>query len=215
MNQPGFKVSMPRDAGLIAEIERTRDEMRIWKWIGGLTGFAAIVGLGVGVVVGVPVADGVDRYFSSNEFCANTCHVMKVTVAEEFAKSAHGTTSTGVVPQCRDCHVSENLFGAFIDHAKGMRELYANVVKGVDTAEEFEAVRFAAANRVRMGFFANDSKNCRTCHVMAAIKPEKPRGQKQHAEATEKNITCIVCHYDLVHKEMPLSEEFDAIVGSY
>jgi nitrate/TMAO reductase-like tetraheme cytochrome c subunit len=189
--------------------------MRIWKWIGGLTGFAALAGLGAGIVVGVPVVEAVDKYFSSNEFCATSCHVMEATVAAEFQKSAHGTAKSGVVPECSDCHVSDNLFGAYIDHIKGMKELYANVILGIDTVEEFEEERFAAANRVRMHLVANDSANCRTCHVMAAIKPEKPRGQKQHAEAQEKGITCIVCHYDLVHKETPLSDEFDAIVGSY
>jgi nitrate/TMAO reductase-like tetraheme cytochrome c subunit len=189
--------------------------MRIWKWIGGLAGFAALVGIGVGVVVGAPVADAVDRHFSSNEFCANTCHVMTATVAAELSQSVHGTTITGVVPQCHDCHVSEDLFGAYLDHIGGIKELYANLIEGIDTVEEFEAVRTDAANRVRMNFFADDSKNCRTCHVMAAIQPEKLRGQRQHVEAIEKGMTCIVCHYNLVHKETPLSEEFDAIVGSY
>lgn len=191
------------------------DEMRVWKWIGGLTGLAALVGIGLGVVVGVPVADTVDQYFSSNAFCANTCHVMKATVAAEFSKSAHGTTKTGVVPQCSDCHVSDTLAGAYFDHIAGIKELYATLIQGVDTVDEFETVRTDAANRVRMRLFANDSKNCRSCHVMAAIKPEKPRGQKQHAEATEKGITCIVCHYDLVHKPTPLSKEFDAVIGSF
>lgn len=189
--------------------------MRIWKWIGGLTGFALLAGIAFGVLVGAPVADAVDRYFSRNEFCANTCHVMTETVALELSQSIHGTTITGVVPQCHDCHVSEDMIGGYIDHIVGIRDLYSLVIKGIDTAEEFETVRTAAANRVRMDFFADDSENCRTCHVMAAIKPVKPRGQRQHAEAMEKGITCIVCHYNLVHKETPLSEEFDAIVGSY
>ncbi len=191
------------------------DKMRIWKWIGGLTGFAALAGIAIGVLVGIPVADGVDRYFSSNDFCANSCHVMTATVAKEFDASGHGTTRTGVVAQCRDCHISENLTGAWIDHVKGTQELYATVIKGIDTVEEFEAIRTELANRVRLRMVTNDSKNCRSCHVMAAIKPEKKRGQRQHAEAVEEGITCIVCHYDLVHKETPLSEEFDAIVGSF
>lgn len=189
--------------------------MRLWKWIGGVTGFTALVGIAVGVGVGVPVADGVDRYFSSKEFCAETCHVMTDTVAAEFEESVHGTTKTGVVPACSDCHVSEDLLGAYIDHAKGMRELYANIVLGIDTAEEFEEVRFEAANRVRMKLVNNDSENCRTCHVMEKIKPERTRGQRQHAEAQEKDITCIICHYDLVHKETPLSEEFESVISSY
>ena len=55
--------------------------MRIWKWIGGLTGFVGLVGIAVGVLVGVPVADHVDRYFSSQSFCADGCHTMGDTVA--------------------------------------------------------------------------------------------------------------------------------------
>lgn len=189
--------------------------MRIWKWIGGLTGLAAIAGVAVGVLVGVPVADGVDRYFSSSAFCGNACHVMKETVAVELRESSHGTTKSGVVPQCGDCHVSKDLFTAYLQHIGGISELYGTYILGIDTVEEFEAVRAEAANSVRMNFVANDSENCRNCHLMAAIKPEKKRGQRQHEEANEKSITCIVCHYNLVHKEVPLSEEFDAIVGSF
>lgn len=189
--------------------------MRLWKWIGGVTGFAALAGIAVGVVVGAPAADGVDRYFSSNKFCAQTCHVMTETVAAELAESAHGTTKSGVVPTCSDCHVSEDLIGAYIDHAKGLRDLYSTLVKGIDTVEEFEEIRFEAADRVRMHLVNNDSESCRTCHVMEKIKPERTRGQRQHAEAQEKDITCIVCHYDLVHKETALSEEFEAVVSSY
>ncbi len=140
--------------------------MRLWKWIGGVTGFAALAGIAVGVFVGAPAADGVDRYFSSNKFCAQTCHVMTETVAAELAESAHGTTKSGVVPTCSDCHVSEDLIGAYIDHAKGLRDLYSTLVKGIDTVEEFEEIRFEAADRVRMHLVNNDSESCRTCHVM-------------------------------------------------
>ena len=189
--------------------------MRIWKLIGGLTGLAVLAGIAIGVLAGIPAIDKVDQYFSSNEFCSTSCHTMGATVAEEFKTSAHGTTHTGVIPECRDCHLSENLTSAMIDHVKGTRDLYATVIQGIDTVEEFEEVRAEGANRVRMRMFGNDSANCRGCHVMEAIKPEKTRGQRQHTEAIEKDITCIVCHYDLAHKETPLSEEFDAIVGSY
>lgn len=187
--------------------------MRIWKWIGGLTGFSALAGVAIGVLAGIPIADKADQYFSSNEFCANACHTMSKTVALEFAESAHGMTTTGVVPQCRDCHLSDNLTNAMIEHVKGSRDLYATLILGIDTVEEFDEVRDELANRVRMRMVANDSKNCRSCHVLEAIKPEKKRGMVQHAEAIEKDITCIVCHYDLVHKETPLSDEFDAVVG--
>ncbi|MDP4031460.1 MAG: NapC/NirT family cytochrome c [Pseudorhodobacter sp.] len=189
--------------------------MSVLKWVGGTVGIAALAGLALGVVVGVPVLDNVDRYFSSNDFCAKACHVMADTVAAEFETSTHGTSRFGVIPKCSDCHVSENLTGAMIDHALGVKDLYANVILGINTAEKFETIRTEAANTARMKFYNSDSANCRSCHVMAEIKPEKKRGQVQHVEAIDKGITCIVCHYDLVHKSVPLSAEFDAIVGSY
>jgi cytochrome c-type protein NapC len=93
-------------------------------------------------------------------------------------------------------------------HTKGLTELYAFIVQGIRTAEDFEKVRPAAADRVRLAMLANDSEGCRGCHVMAEIKPEKKRGQRQHAEALEKGTTCIACHYNLVHKEVEPSAEF-------
>lgn len=189
--------------------------MNILKWVGGTMGVAVLAGLGLGVIIGVPVLDKADRYFSTNDFCASACHVMTDTVAAEFKASTHGTSRFGVIPKCSDCHVSENLTGAMIDHALGLKDLYANVVLGIDTAAEFETIRAEAANTARMAFYNSDSANCRSCHVMSDIKPEKKRGQVQHAEAIEKDITCIVCHYDLVHKSVPLSDEFDAIIGLY
>ncbi|HLB31310.1 MAG TPA: hypothetical protein VJN91_07265, partial [Gammaproteobacteria bacterium] len=37
---------------------------------------------------------------------------------------------------------------------------------------------------------------------------ERVRGQNQHKEAVEKGITCILCHYNLVHKPVDPSEAF-------
>ena len=50
---------------------------------------------------------------------------------------------------------------------------------------------------------------------MEAIKPERLRGQRQHAEAIETGITCVACHYNLVHKDVEPSQEFlQAIANS-
>ena len=167
-----------------------------------------IVAAGVGALVAVPTTDAVDQYFSSNQFCTQACHVMTDTVAKEFEESAHGKTATGVRPQCADCHVSENLTAAMWDHFIGTRELIAFTVGGIDTVEAFEQVRAESADRVRMKMLASDSANCRGCHVMEAIKPERKRGQRQHAEALKNGTTCIACHYNLVHKEVEPSERF-------
>lgn len=188
--------------------------MRLLKWIGGTTVAVAVAGLVVGGLVAVPVADGVDQYFSSDQFCANTCHVMTATVAQELYETKHWTTPTGVRATCRDCHVSEGLTAAMWDHMLGTKELFAFVFEGIRTPEDFEDVRFKAANRVRLQMLADDSKNCRSCHVMAAIQPERKRGQRQHKAAREEGITCIACHYNLVHKDVPPSDDFKEAISS-
>ena len=189
--------------------------MRLPKWLIRPTTLAAIGGLVIGGLLAVPVADGVDRYFSSNAFCANACHVMTATVAEEVKESVHWTTPTGVRPGCRDCHVSESLTAAMWDHVVGTGELIAFVFEGVRTVEAFETRRAAAADRVRFAMLADDSKHCRSCHVMEAIQPQRKRGRVQHQEAQEKGITCIVCHYNLVHKDVAPSKAFDDVIGSF
>jgi len=187
--------------------------MRLLKWIGGVTGLALIGGLAVGVLAGVPVADEVSRYFSSDEFCSNSCHVMTATVVEELHEASHWTRQSGVRAGCADCHVSEGLAAAYWDHFLGLSEIWAMYVKGIDTVEEFEAVRPELADRVRFRMLANDSKNCRTCHTMEAIRPEKKRGQRAHETAMEEGLSCIICHYNIVHKEVPPSEAFDRVIA--
>ena len=54
-----------------------------------------------------------------------------------------------------------------------------------------------------------DSQTCRTCHNFDAIAPSRKRGERAHADAKQKNNTnCIACHYNLVHKEAPLTPAF-------
>ncbi len=103
---------------------------------------------------------------------------------------------------------------AMWDHAVGTRDAFAFVFSGIRTPEAFEKVRAREADRVRFSMLRSDSKNCRGCHVMDAIQPERKRGQRQHAEAKEQGTTCIVCHYNLVHKEVEPSEAFLAAIES-
>lgn len=163
----------------------------------------------------IPVIDQVDVYFSSNKFCASSCHEMESTVYKELQSSTHWTTSTGVRAGCADCHVSERLVPAMWDHFLGMKELIVHITSDVSKQGNFDKnYRAETANRVRMRMLENDSKNCRTCHDMRAIKPERKRGQRLHTQASEKKTTCIVCHYDLVHKEVEPSAEFLKAIDS-
>ncbi len=157
---------------------------------------------------GVATIDATDYYYSSQNFCAFTCHVMEDTVYKELQQSKHWTTPSGVRPMCADCHVSKRLTFAMWDHFIGTGELFVWLTHDLSEPGAFEHLRPAAADRARFQMLENDSQTCRECHVMEAIKPERKRGQRMHAEAIEEGTTCIVCHYNLVHKEVEPSKAF-------
>jgi len=50
----------------------------------------------------VAAIDTTDYYFSSQNFCAFTCHVMESTTYQELQQSKHWKTSSGVRPTCAD-----------------------------------------------------------------------------------------------------------------
>lgn len=183
--------------------------------------FRRIVGAWVFVVVllvlgafFVAVVDFTDYVFSHNTFCGNVCHVMESTVYQEMQDSEHWNTETGVRPTCADCHVDGRLTYAMMDHFVGTGELFTWLTNDFSKPGSFEKFRPAGANRERFKMLESDSKTCRSCHVMEAIRPERTQGKKQHEEAQEKGITCIVCHYNLVHKSVEPSEAWQNAVDA-
>ena len=155
----------------------------------------------------VITADVTDYYFTSDNFCAVSCHIMDIP-NKELQKSKHWTTASGVRPKCADCHVAGRLSFAMLDHFIGTGELFVWLTNDFSNPEAFEVLRPAGADRVRFGMLSNDSANCRRCHTMEAIKPKRKRGQSLHKAAIKEKTTCIACHYNLVHKEVEPSAAF-------
>lgn len=187
------------------------DERQSWRsvrfWVRRSTIGLLLLGMLAGAT-GLLVAEEVDVRFSSERFCTS-CHTMRETVFREYQESKHYQTATGVRASCSNCHVSKRLLPALWDHFLGSRMLITELTRDPSKPEWFEARRAAVAEGVRLQMLGDNSKNCRTCHVMAAIQPTKNRGQAQHREAVAKgNSNCIACHYNLVHKEVPVSDAF-------
>lgn len=174
---------------------------------GILAGLAAVLVLGLSFVV----AEELNIRGNTTEFCIS-CHSMRAYVYEEFQKSKHYQTATGVRPQCGSCHVSKRFWPAVYDHITGTHDMISEFRNDWTKPEFFEAKRAAMAEKVRLKMVAEDSATCRTCHQMDAIKPQRARGQRAHEAAQKEGKTCIACHYNLVHKEVPLSEKFTAAI---
>jgi nitrate/TMAO reductase-like tetraheme cytochrome c subunit len=168
-----------------------------------------VIGAVAGVIVAL-IAEKVDHLTSTEEFCTS-CHAMQSYIAssETYKTSTHQTTSSGVRPGCADCHIPSGLVYATYTHmVNGASDLWGEISHDYDNPATWEAEKGRLAYAARDWFRDNDSVTCRECHEEASIKPQRKRGQTQHAEARESGTTCIECHYNLVHEEIEPRESF-------
>lgn len=179
------------------------------------TVIAFIVGGIVGLVA-VLAAEKMDHMTSTDAFCTS-CHAMQayISEAEAYKTSTHQTTKSGVRPGCADCHIPKGLVRATYTHiVNGVGDLWGEIRYDYDDPKVWDEQKARLAHAVREWMLDNDSATCRSCHEQASIKPERKRGQKQHAEAIENGTTCIACHYNIVHEEIEPSEAFVNAVES-
>ncbi len=167
--------------------------------IGGLAG------LGFALTV-----EKIDHLTTTDKFCTS-CHAMQNYIAnsETYRTSAHQTTSIGVRPKCADCHIPKGLISATYAHVvNGVSDLWGEFSFDYEDPKVWEAEKPRLAFAVRDWLRANDSVTCRSCHDETSIKPQRKRGQRQHEDARNSAMTCIDCHYNLVHEEVPPRESF-------
>lgn len=174
----------------------------------------------LGGVAGLVIALGaeeMDRLTTTDEFCTS-CHAMQTYIAdsEVYKMSVHQTAASGVRPSCGDCHIPKGLVVATYTHVvNGVSDLWGEYRFDYEDPKVWESQKARLAHAARLWFRDNDSATCRGCHEEASIKPERKRGQRQHEEARETGMTCIDCHYNLVHEEIAPSQSFlDGAAGA-
>ena len=174
-----------------------------------------IVG-GIAGIVAALAAEEIDHLTTTDEFCTS-CHAMQAYIAEAeaYKTSTHQTTASGVRPRCADCHIPKGLVIATYTHVvNGISDLWGQTRFDYEDPEVWLAERARLAYAARDWFRGNDSATCRGCHEEASIQPQRKRGQRQHAEARDTGMTCIDCHYNLVHDEIEPRESFLDSAGS-
>jgi cytochrome c-type protein NapC len=168
-----------------------------------------LAGLILGVVLTLG-AEQMDRFTSTDAFCTS-CHAMSqyIVNSETYKASAHRTTNSGVRASCADCHIPKGLVAATWTHAvAGARDLYGVFRYDYNDPKVWEERKSGLANATRLWLRGNDSATCRSCHEEDAIKPQRKRGQRQHEEAPKEGLTCIDCHYNLVHDPIEPTDAF-------
>ncbi len=171
---------------------------------------AGVVGAAIAVTA-VLANERIDRYTSSDAFCGTTCHSMQAHVTSDpvYVESAHRATRSGVRAGCADCHIPHGIVPSTWAHLRGgIKDVISELTNDFGERSAWERGRDERANTVRDWLLETDSATCRHCHDEVAIEPERTRGQRQHADARERGLTCIACHYNLVHAEIEPREKF-------
>ena len=171
----------------------------------------------VGVVlalIGLPTFDYVVHETSSDAFCL-VCHSGDIGI--EQAGRVHYDNAKGIRATCADCHLPREYFPKLVAKARaGANDVYHQVFLGtISTYDKFKAHRMHMATEVWADMKANDSRNCRYCHVEADwdLSLQSERARDFHESALSKGETCIDCHKGIAH-ELPEGIEEDHRPGS-
>ncbi len=130
----------------------------------------------------------------------------------------HPATKEVGQASCVSCHVPGGMLDSVYvyTHILTLTDFFGRLHESVADRQQAPWVAPAArrAYAVRDGFLENDSSPCRACHIESEIKPKRKRGQKAHKNALKKKETCIECHDNLVHREVPPRDEFFKDTGT-
>lgn len=159
-----------------------------WKLLIVLVGFIALLFLGFMAM----------SYTNTTEFCTS-CHSMKFQL-EDYKKSRHYNNPTGVRAGCPDCHVPHDLPGLIKAKLMAVNDVIAEITTDY-TPEKWEEERPRLAMKAREKMLNRRSRECWNCHERTFNEDIRA-----HKRAKQQNLTCIQCHYNLVHKSVPWPE---------
>ena len=186
---------------------------RLWRTLRTPSQYSLLTLMVVGVVAGVVLWGGFNTAVEATNreaFCIS-CHEMRDNVYKEYSENTiHYTNRTGVRATCPDCHVPKEWGPKMMRKIQASRELWGKMTGSIDTREKFEAKRLHLAEREWARMKANDSLECRNCHTLKSMDPEKqkPRARKAHELAVKNKETCIDCHKGIAHhKPKGMKEE--------
>jgi cytochrome c-type protein NapC len=148
---------------------------------------------------------------NSEEFCIS-CHEMRDNTYAEYKETIHYRNRTGVRAVCSNCHVPKEWGPKMLRKIQASQEVWGKLTGSIDTHEKFEARRLELAQHEWARMKANNSLECRNCHSLESMDPEKqkPRARKSHEMAARDGDTCIECHKGIAHhKPQGMKEEDD------
>jgi len=156
---------------------------------------------------------------SNQEAFCISCHEMRDNVYKELQKTVHWANRTGVRATCSDCHVPRDwTHKMWRKFQATYKELPNKVLGTIGTREKFLAHRAELAEDVWKGMKATHSRECRNCHAIKSMDPEKQsksaRKKHNHMNAMEKGNTCIDCHKGIAHSKVHDQMDEEALAAA-
>ena len=180
--------------------------LRWWAFVSRPTTRLSLGALFIaGVVSGVIFWGGFNWAMESTntmEFCIS-CHEMRDNVYQELKQTIHFKNRSGVTAICSDCHVPHAWFFKMRRKIQATNEVIHKVLGTIDTPEKFEAHRLELAEHVWASMKDSNSRECRNCHSVEHMDPQKQKPAAvaaNMAESMKNGLTCIDCHRGIAHK---------------
>jgi len=148
---------------------------------------------------------------NTTEFCTS-CHSMQ-WVQEEWMESVHYSNISGVRANCSDCHVPHDTGPKLVAKLRAAKDVWHEILGTIDDEEKFEHHRWQMANKVWDRMKETDSRECKSCHTVAAmdLKEQDRSARKKHKKIAKGSSekTCIDCHKGVAHEKPkePKSED--------
>ena len=154
-------------------------------------------------------------YFDTNEYAFNTklppkprgvlagCPECHRSPFREYKGSDHSTTEEELRPGCTNCHQPHGLV-TFARYMFPTSPFLGTAEAMMDSLDWEKDARPRLAMKVREGFLKDSGKRCTDCHKGDLDWDEE---LEPHQIAGKEKMTCIECHFNLVHKETPWPEK--------
>ncbi|MEQ8801457.1 NapC/NirT family cytochrome c [Haliea sp.] len=139
---------------------------------------------------------------STEEFCLS-CHEMRDNPWPQLQKTSHYNNAAGIHATCADCHQPKEFIPKVARKIEASREVWWSLMGLIDTPEKYAAHAPAMKAREIARLRANDSQECRNCHVVERMQLElqSAKAQEYHQAMASNGKTCIDCHAGIAHPD--------------
>ena len=164
-------------------------------------GFLTIVGFVAGIVFWGGFNTALELT-NTEKFCIG-CHEMRDNVYQELQGTIHFSNRSGVRAKCSDCHVPHDWTDKIARKMQASKEVWGKIFGTINTREKFEGMRRTLAEHEWERMKANDSLECRNCHLFQSMDFTKQSKRAVDAHSTQLakgDKTCIDCHKGIAHR---------------